>query len=53
MTKGRIELIARYGYEVVVKCCREWKMHFANGNFGVCGICRERPILVRGKTWED
>lgn len=53
LTKGRIELIARYGSEVVVKCCREWKTHFGDGKFGRCGICKQTPEIVKGKKWED
>lgn len=53
LTKGRIELMAKYGYEVVVKCCREWKTHFGDGRFGRCGICKQTPELVKGKKWDE
>ena len=43
----------RYGMEVVVLCCREWKTHYGNGHFGKCGICHESPKLMSGKKWDD
>jgi len=43
----------RYGMEVVVLCCREWKTHYGNGSFGKCGICNKNPQLIAGKKWED
>ena len=43
----------RYGMEVVVLCCREWKTHYGNGYFGKCGICHESPKLLSGKKWDD
>jgi len=50
---GRKKLIDQYGPEIVIKCCREWKTHWGNGGWGRCGICRQVPQLVKGKTWES
>jgi hypothetical protein len=43
----------RYGMEVVVLCCREWKTHYGNGSFGKCGICNKNPRMIAGKKWDD
>ena len=43
----------RYGMEVVVLCCREWKTHYGNGYFGKCGICNQQPKIMSGKKWDD
>ena len=52
-SEGRILLENRYGMEVVVKCCREWKMHYGNGYFGKCGICNEVTKLIAGRKWDE
>jgi hypothetical protein len=52
-SQGRIILENRYGLEVVLLCCREWKTHFGNGYYGRCGICHEIPKLIAGKKWDS
>ena len=49
---GRKKLEQRYGLEVVVLCCREWKTHYGNGHFGRCGICHESPKIILGRKWD-
>lgn len=49
----RKKLINNWGPELVVKCCRYWKMHFAlDGNFGRCGLCHQKPIYTN-LTWDQ
>jgi hypothetical protein len=50
---GRKKLEQRYGMEIVVLCCREWKTHYGNGHFGKCGICNQPPRLIAGKKWDE
>ncbi len=51
-TEARIDLINYWGREIVVKCCRYWKLHFADGRWGNCGICKQRPQLTNF-TWDE
>ena len=51
-TEKRKDLERLYGPEVVVQCCREWKTHYGNGTFGVCGICRQKPKIITEKKWD-
>ena len=53
MSEGRKKLIQEYGPEIVIKCCREWKTHLGNGTWGRCGICKQIPAYIKGKTWKD
>lgn len=48
---GRSRLKRDWGPEVLLKCCRYWKTH--GWQWGYCGICRERPEMVKGGKWED
>jgi hypothetical protein len=50
---GRKSLEQRYGMEIVVLCCREWKTHYGDGKFGRCGICHKQPKLILGKKWDE
>ena len=52
MKENRRNMILQWGQEVVVKCCRYWKLHYADGKWGVCGICHERPKYV-SLTWDE
>jgi hypothetical protein len=49
---NRKKMIDLWGPEIVVHCCRYWKMHFTDGNFGRCGICRRQPNYTRLK-WNE
>lgn len=51
--EGRKRLTQSWGIEVIVKCCREWKTHYGNGKFGVCGICHNTPKVVHFGNWDD
>jgi hypothetical protein len=48
----RKELISQYGPEITIKCCRDWKTHFFNGRWGLCGICLKIPML-KSWSWND
>lgn len=52
MTDARKNLIQIWGPEIVVKCCRYWKLHYGDGRWGSCGICRKRPEQVN-LTWDE
>ena len=52
LTESRKQLVQKYGPEIVIKCCREWKTHWGNGRWGKCGICNQIPELMKGKKWE-
>ncbi len=53
LSDERKRLVQQYGPEIVIECCREWKTHWGNGAWGKCGICRDVPRLVKGKTWDE
>lgn len=50
--ESRKKLSYEWGPEIVVKCCRYWKLHIANGTWGSCGICRRHPQLTQ-LTWDQ
>jgi len=52
MTESRKKLSSNWGSEIVVQCCRYWKLHWANGTWGSCGICQKKPTYVN-LTWDD
>lgn len=52
-SEERKNLEQRFGMEVVVLCCREWKTHYGDGKFGRCGICHKQPKLILGKKWDE
>jgi hypothetical protein len=52
MTDSRKNLFSYWGPEIVVQCCRYWKLHWGNGTWGSCGICRKKPTYVN-LTWDD
>ena len=41
-----------WGPEIVAQCCTYWKLHFANGKWGSCGICHKHPKMV-DLTWDE
>jgi hypothetical protein len=47
----RYRLKTNWGPEVLLKCCRFWKSH--GWQWGKCGECRKRPVLVPNGKWED
>jgi len=49
---SRKKMTDLWGPEVVVYCCRYWKMHYTDGNFGRCGICRRKPNYTHLK-WDQ
>lgn len=50
--ESRKQMSDYWGYEIVVQCCRFWKLHYGNGSWGNCGICRKRPIQTH-LTWDE
>ena len=50
--ESRRNLVDYWGPEIVVKCCRHWKLHYANGSWGNCGICRKKPQYTN-LTWDE
>ena len=50
--KERKNLIQQWGPEIVIKCCRYWKLHYGDGRWGNCGICRTHPKLTN-LAWDD
>lgn len=48
----RKTLSYQWGPEIVVQCCRYWKLHITDGNWGKCGICKQRPKLTQ-LTWDE
>ena len=52
MNDARKKLSLKWGHEIVVQCCCYWKIHWANGTWGSCGICHKRPTYVN-LTWDD
>lgn len=52
ISDSRKALIQEWGYEIVVQCCRYWKLHITDGKWGNCGICHKRPQLVQ-LTWDQ
>ena len=52
MTDSRKKLSSNWGPEIVVQCCTYWKLHWANGTWGTCGICHKKPHHV-DLTWDD
>lgn len=49
---SRKQLEDYWGHEIVAHCCRYWKLHYADGNWGRCGICHKRPDYVN-MTWDE
>ena len=50
---NREMLAKRWGQEIVLKCCRYWLCHYADGKWGSCGVCKERPVLCDNLGWDD
>ena len=50
--RWREMLAARFGHEIVAKCCRLHKGHYNGGRWGYCGSCGERPVMTP-MTWEE
>ena len=49
---SREQLTNLYGPEIVAQCCCYWKLHWANGTWGKCGLCRVKPQYVK-LTWDE
>lgn len=50
--QSRKNLSDSWGPEIVAQCCRYWKLHYADGNWGRCGLCHNRPHMVN-LSWDQ
>ena len=50
---NREGLVKKWGQEVVLKCCKYWLCHYAEGKWGSCGICKQKPVLCDNLSWDD
>jgi hypothetical protein len=50
----RAEMVAKWGPEVILRCCRDWPAHLFTvtlyGGTGRCGLCHQSPTLVHLDT---